>query len=197
MEVFFLRARLNRLVWFGLFIGIFGAVTIALAGLSAGTGVGDNPLLGGTLALISALLAGGYFIAGRKVRTHMPLLIYIWLVFSFGALASLVSLAVTSTPVTGHSTQGYMWLIMLTIAAQLVAQSSFNYSLAYLPATLISISGQAVTVVASIGAFFLFEEVPSVLQIVGSAVIIVGVLFATVGQTRKRSQPPLETEIPR
>lgn len=197
MEVFVLRTRLNRVVWFGLFLGLFGAVTIALSGLGGGMHVGDDPMLGGILALISAFLAGGYLIAGRKVRTHMSLLIFIWLVFSFGALASLVGVAVTNTPITGYSTQGYLWLIILTIGAQLIAQSAFNYSLAYLSATLISIAGQAVTVVASIVAFFLFNEIPGFLQITGSIVIVVGVIFATLGQTRKRFQPPLETEIPR
>ena len=196
MEVFVLRTRLNRIIWMGLFAALSGATIIAFSGTGEGLSSGSNPLIGSGLALVSAVLAGVYLIAGRKVRTHMPLLLFVWLVFSFGAVAALAVMIATGTPVTGYSTQGYLWLVMLTIGAQLIAQSAFNYSLAFLSATFISISGQAVTIVASCAAFFIFAEVPRPLQLLGSAVIIAGVVLASYGQTRKHIQRSV-TEIPR
>ncbi len=189
MEVFFLKSRLNQTVWAGLFLALAGGTVIGLSGLSGNLTIGQNPLLGGGLALISAIVAGVYLIAGRKIRTHMPLLLFLWLVFGFAALAALLGVLVLGLPLIGYSTQGYLWLVVLTIGAQLIAQSAFNYSLAFLSATFISIGGQAVTVVASTGALFIFAEIPRPLQIVGSAVIILGVALSSIGQARLRTAP--------
>ena len=86
-----------------------------------------------------------------------------------------------------------LWLLMLTLVPQLIGHSMFNFTLGYLPATLISISTQTVVVTSSILAFFIFDEVPLPLQILGSAVIVTGVLLAIWGQAkakRKRSTTP-------
>jgi drug/metabolite transporter (DMT)-like permease len=179
MEVFFLKTRLSRMVWLGLVVALSGGAAIGLGGFNGSPGIGQDPLLGGVLAFISALLIGVYLIAGRRVRTHMPLFLFIWLVFSFAALTMLVAVIATGTPVIGYSLDAYLYLLLLILGAQLIAQSAFNYALAYLSATFISISGQVVTVVASTGAFLIFAEVPRPLQLVGSAVLVVGVILAS------------------
>ena len=189
LEVFVLKARLSRVVWFGLFLALAGGVVIGLGGDSTTVTAGQNLMVGVGLALASAIFAAVYLIAGRRVRTHMPLLLFLWLVFSFAAISALMIVILTGTSLVGYSLEGYFWLLVLTIGAQLIAQSAFNYSLAYLSATFISIAGQAVTVVASIGAFLIFSEVPQPLQILGSVVLVIGVILASVGQSRPVISP--------
>lgn len=187
MERYILKVRLNRLVWMGLGLALAGGVVIGLSG--QGGNAGDRVLLGAILALTSAIMAAIYLIIGRTTRTHIDLLPYIWMVFSWGAVTMLIMVVATGEQVIGYSPEAYVWMVLLTIFAQLIAHSGFNYTLAYLPATFISISAQVVSVIAAIAAFFIFSEVPGALQIVGSLVITLGVVMATIGQTRK-SQPP-------
>lgn len=189
MEVFVLKVRLSRVVWFGLFLALAGGVVIGLGGGSLSATAEHNLIIGAGLALLAAIFAAVYLIAGRRVRTHMPLLLFLWLVYSFAAIGALIVVIFTGTSLIGYSLEGYFWLVMLTIGAQLIAQSAFNYSLAYLSATFISISGQAVTVVASIGAFLIFSEVPRPLQLIGSVVLIIGVILASIGQSRPVISP--------
>jgi drug/metabolite transporter (DMT)-like permease len=186
LERFVLRTRLNRLVWVGLLIAIAGGVVTALAGMEGGLGAGPNPVLGSMLALTTALCAAFSLIIARSVRSRTALLPYIWLVFSTAAIVAVLAVLITGEQVAGYSAEGYLWVILLTIFPQLIAHGSFNYVVAYLSATFISVSGQVVTVISAIAAFLVFTEIPTTLQIIGSAIIISGVILVNLGQQRLR-----------
>lgn len=183
LEVFFLKARLGRAVILGLIIGLAGSVVVALP--SGGEfSVGSNPLLGSALALIGAITVAVYFTIGRKLRGGLSLLTYIWLVYSCAALVLLLAVIVTGTPILGYVPQAYLWLLSMALIPQLVGHSSFNYVLKFLPATYVSIATQLEPATSAAIAYFLFTEVPSALQIIGSVVILTGIILATLGQSR-------------
>ncbi len=182
LEVAFLKARFGRLVWYGLFVAIFGGIIIAL---SSGGAAEDIQLLGVILALTGSMAGSVYLLIGRAVRRKLASIPYVWLVFSSGAIVGLIYLIISGTPITGYPATGYFWLLMLTLIPQIIGHSMFNYVMAFLPATVVSISAQIVTVNASILAIFLFSELPSLPQIVGGAVIISGVVLAIYGQNKR------------
>lgn len=204
LERFFLRAKLAKIVWAGLVLALLGSSVIAFSGLTQSDDTAsssaqpattvetseaerhDNTLLGGFLALSGALAGSVYMTIGRSVRGKVTLIPYVWMVFGGGGLTGLVFVFATRTPITGHEPMGYFWLLMLTLLPQLVGHSSMNYALAYIPAALVSLSTQAVTVISTIIAFFLFAEVPSEYDIVGSAIIAAGVSLAIWGQRNGR-----------
>lgn len=186
LEVFVLRYRLPKLVWVGLFIAMFGGSLIGFS--SAGDAAsGSQPLLGAVLALSSALAGAGYFTIGRKVRAGVPLLPYIWFVYGGGALAMLIAVSFTGTSLVGYEPRAYLWILLLALGPQLVSHTSLNYALAYIPATITTISGQVISVTAAIAAFALFAEVPQPLEAVGSFVILAGVVLAILAQNRRRT----------
>lgn len=187
LERFLMRTRLNRLVWIGLIIAIAGGGVTALEGLMGGdASAGTNPALGGLFALVSALCAAFSLIIGRSTRSHVSLLPYIWLVFTVAGIVTSFVVVLSGETVVGHSAEGYLWVILLTIFPQLIAHSSFSYVLAYLSATFISVSAQVVTVISAIMAFLIFSEIPTTLQLIGSAIIIAGVVVVNYGQHRLR-----------
>lgn len=198
LEVAFLRARLGRVVVIGLIVAFCGGLVIGLPAPSTDTSaaavnVGSAPVLGGTLALIGAIAVAVYFIIGRKLRANLPLLPYIWLVYGCAALTLIVVLIFARIPITGYSGSGYFWLLMLGLVPQLIGHSSFNYGLRYFPATYISVASQLEPIFSAIMALILFSEIPGGIQIVGSVVILFGVLIATLGQARKPQ--PAETSL--
>src|SRR5690606_41977319 len=103
LEALFLRARLSQLTVIGLAIAIVGGVLISLPGENAALDVGENPLLGGLLALAGAVAVAVYLVIGRSVRARLPLIRYIWPVYTMAALFALVVVALTRTPITGDS----------------------------------------------------------------------------------------------
>ncbi|MBC8098334.1 MAG: DMT family transporter [Armatimonadetes bacterium] len=196
LEVLVLKAKLSRAIVIGLGIALAGSIIIALPVSIQASAVpvsveiaatvpsqGDLALLGGGLALLGALTVAVYLIIGRKYRATMPLLPYIWVVYGTAALVMLGVVAVSGLAVTGYSAEGYWWLLMLAVFPQLIGHSSFNYALAYLPATYISLSTQIEPILGAVLAYALFAELPGWSQMLGSAVVLVGVTWATLKST--------------
>ncbi|MBL8117658.1 MAG: DMT family transporter [Anaerolineae bacterium] len=180
LERIFLNSPLNRWVGLGLIIGIAGSVIVAIPA----NGIRMEANLGSILALIGAVAVAVYYVLGRKLRAHLSLLVYIWLVYGFAAIFLLIVSIATGIPVTGYSLNGYLWLIAIAIIPQIIGHSSFNYALKYFPASYVGVAGQLEPVLSSVIALFLFNEYPLPVQIIGSGVILVGVIIASLGQNR-------------
>jgi drug/metabolite transporter (DMT)-like permease len=192
LEFLFLQARLPRLVVIGLLIAVSGGLLIGFAGQSPDldTISTRSDLIGGGLSLIGAVAVAVYLIIGRKLRENMPLIPYVWLVYGCAGLILMLAVFVTGIPLTGYPADGYLWLLAMAIFPQLIGHSSLNYAVAYLPATLVSMVTQLEPIGSAILAYILFNELPLPLQILGSGIILCGVMLANLGQARKRRQKP-------
>jgi drug/metabolite transporter (DMT)-like permease len=179
-ETVFLKAALNRNIWLGLFLALAGGIVIAFAGFDGGTSLGNNPTIGVVYALTSAFLLAVYLNIGRSIRNRISFWPYVWLVFLFAAITSVMATFAAGMSLTGYSAKGYLWLVVLTITAQVIAHGAINYVLAYVSATFVSISSQVSNVVSVLLAYLAFAELPGPLQIVGSVIIIAGVIIATI-----------------
>ncbi len=182
LELFFLRAKLSRMVLMGLVIALLGGVFIGLS--DGGSEVSSNPILGAALSVTGAIAVAVYMIIGRKLRPTLALAPYIWMVYGIAATTMLLVLLVTGTPVTGYELAGYGWVLALALLPQLIGHTSLNYALGYLPATYISVATQSEPILSAIVAYFIFTEVPGLFQVFGGVVIMVGVLVATLGQEK-------------
>jgi len=182
LEFIFLRAKLGRLVLIGLAIGIIGSIVVALP---KGGSLQFEANAGSLLALIGAVAVAVYFVIGRNLRATLSLIPYIWLVYGCSAIFLLILVAATGVPVLGYSAKGYLFLILTALIPQLIGHSSLNFALRYFPASYVGIAAQLEPVLSAIVAFLLFTEIPTGLQIIGSAIILSGVVLASVGQTQK------------
>ncbi len=189
MEVIFLRIRLSRLVVLGLLVALSGGVIIGipldgpLGAAPAIESVSDT-LTGGSLALIGALSVSVYMLIGRRLRTTLPVIPYVWLVYGIASICALVVMAVTSTPLAGFRAQGYLVLLAMGLVPQLLGHSSLNYLLEYFHAALVSMFTQLEPIGSAILAVLVFGELPPAKQIAGSIVILIGVLLASRGEIR-------------
>jgi drug/metabolite transporter (DMT)-like permease len=182
LEVLFLRARLGLWVLIGLGIGVIGSIIVVLPQNSMVT-AGTEPILGSALAIVGAIAVAIYYVIGRGLRARLSLIPYIWLVYSCAALLLLIFVLITRVPVTGHPTSGYIALLAMALIPQLLGHSSFNFALKYFPATYIGISAQLEPVASALIAFLYFNETPTVVQVLGSVIIIAGVILASLSRT--------------
>lgn len=195
LEFFFLKAKLPRLVIAGLIIAIVGGLMIGFGGATnphpAVQVIGDRQrdFIGGALSLIGAVSFAVYLIIGRNLQSSDKLSVipYIWLVYGSAGLMLTIPVLFTHTPLTGYSSTAYLWLIATAVAPQLIGHSSLNYAVGYMPATLVSMITQLEPIGSAILAYFIFSELPLPLQMLGSIIIITGVMLATIGQ-RNRQQ---------
>jgi drug/metabolite transporter (DMT)-like permease len=212
METVFLKTRFPRIVLVGLVLAVLGGVVIGFGSIEkiddaaapndAGAvvmemAVGDDeiekqPIMGVILLFISAVGVSAYLTIGRSVRENVSLVPYVWVAYGSGALASVVMTGVSGTALAGYSAEAYLWVFLLMVVGQLLVHTNWNYVMGYLPATVTSLSGQMISVMAAVVAFFLFAEVPNRMELLGGAVIITGVMIAIWGQ-RETSKPASET----
>lgn len=184
LEVIFLKIRLSQIVIIGLVIALLGGVFIVIPLQSKAVEVAGEQattITGALLSWIGAVAVSIYMLIGRKLRTKLPVIPYIWLVYGTATIAILIVLIATATPITGYRSEGYFILLMMGLIPQLIGHSSLNYVLEYFPATVVSMFAQLEPIGGAILALIIFAEIPPTQQIIGSAIIIFGVLLASRG----------------
>lgn len=190
LEVTVLKTKLRLSVWLGIIVAFTGGTIIAFSTSNEPAFIENgNATLGVILAIFSALGSSIYLIIGRKLRASTSFLPYVWLVYTGGSIIALLIMLFNQSPIIGYDPRGYIWVIALAIVAQIIAHGTFNFILGYLPATTVSVSSQAVPILGTIWAFFIFTEIPTLLQIIGSGIIIVGVTIVIRTQNQSKRKP--------
>lgn len=182
-EVTLLRAHFGRLLIVGLLVGMAGSIIVAIPP-DGSLNLGNAPLIGSGLALVGGITVAAYLLIGRNLRARLPLLPYIWLVYTFAALILLILVGLSGIAIGGYTAEGYVWLLALGLIPQLLGHSSFNYALRYFSATYTSIAIELEPVLSAIIAYFVFNEIPNSLQVLGSIIILAGVTVASLEQAR-------------
>lgn len=175
-EVIVFRAILRRNIWIGLALVLVGSALFAVSGRGGALALGDNPALGGALAVVAAMTSAGYMLPARTVRRRLSALMFLWLMLLVALVVMLTICLLTGTALTGHTPHAYVWIFLMAVGAQIIGQASISYALAHLPPTLISIITQLSVIISAGLALLLFQEVPQPLQIAASIVIVFGVL---------------------
>jgi drug/metabolite transporter (DMT)-like permease len=187
LEFIFLKVLPTRLVLLGLVVAVAGGVIIALGSVG---GTSEQPidsgrnLIGILLSLVGSIAVAVYFVVGRKLRTVLPIIPYVWVIYGIGGIILGTIVILRGEKILGFENVGYLWLLCCAIFPQLIGHSSLNYAVGYLPATLVSMITQLEPIGSAILAFFLFQEVPLPVQILGSVVLLCGVMMASFGQSQ-------------
>ncbi len=174
LEVIFLNTVFTRRVWWGLLLTLAGSIVVVL-GSGVAVEAGSQPILGAGLALLGSVSMGLYLLLGRFLRHKLSWLTYSWLVFAVAAFVVTLILFLSKTPVTGYSSKGYLWILLVTLITQFVGHIPINITLRYFPATYLSVIMQTAVIASAILAFFLFHEIPTLWQMIGSVTIMGGV----------------------
>ncbi len=137
---------------------------------------------GDLLALVGAVTAAGYLLIGRRLRSSISLLSYVFLVYGMASIV-LVALALGSgATFSGYAPQIYLWLALLALIPQLIGHSSYNWALGYLPAAYVSIAILGEPIGSTILAFIILDETPDIVKIGGAALILAGIYTASRSQ---------------
>jgi drug/metabolite transporter (DMT)-like permease len=166
--------RTSRTALIAIAISLLGGLVIAAADIHAG---GLEPR-GDLLALAGAVFAAAYYALGRRVRTHVSLLLYIGVVYPVAAGALLGFAAATRQPVAGFSPSTYGFLLVLAVVPQLLGHSALNWSLRYLSAPSVAIAVLGEPILATALAALLLRELPGWQRVAGGVLILAGVYIA-------------------
>ena len=185
----FLNEKLPRAFTIGLIVAVAGMLIVALSstctlsidgiscsGLSALAE--RRGLIGNLLALVGAWCFAGYMIVGRKIRKEISNQSTIIVVYAIAGISLLLVSLLTKQPLTEIDFQGFKWLVILALVPQITGHSLLSWALGKLPAAYVSLSLLGEPIGSAILAVLFLRENPSILEVLGSAVILFGIYWA-------------------
>lgn len=174
VTVFIFKRKVGRRPVIGIVVALLGGTLIA--GLEY-TQPGEGNFLGNVLAFLAAMFMGLYFTVGHEVRKNVPGSTYVFLMFLSCWLCFGVGMMVTNTPVFGYSTKDYLLMIGLTVVCQLCAHAVFNLCFGHVDSLYVSAWESGECVFAIIMGVIFLGQVPSMMQIIGGVIVVVGLLY--------------------
>ncbi len=163
-------------------VALAGSLLIGMADL----GKGRQELFGDFLALVGAAMVAAYFLIGRDLRRRLTLLPYVTLVYGAAAVLLVVLAIAGGERFWPYSARNWAIFLALALVPNLVGHSSYNWSLRYLPASVVAVAGLGEPVGASVLAAVTLGEVPGLLQVVGGVITITGVYVFVQNQSAER-----------
>jgi drug/metabolite transporter (DMT)-like permease len=181
-----LRERVTDRMVLGIIVAVVGMVTMSIADLLSGVLVGPNPLYGNTLAIVGAIMAAGYVLAGRSLRQRVALIPYVVIVYSVCTLALLVLVLAEGHPLTGYPAREWLIFVGLALGPGLFGHTVINWALGYLESSVVSVSMLGEPIGATILALVILGEIPTQFTLVGGAIVLAGI-YVTASDRRTAS----------
>lgn len=176
----FLGERPSLLMMGGILVSFFGAVGIGMHDFS----FDPTSLPGNILALIGAIGASGYYLAGRKLRATLSTLHYVTIVYSVAAFILVASALVRGLPFTGYSSRTFLLLFAIAMVPQVIGHTSLNWALKYFTAAAVAVVALGEPIGASILAWTLLGEDVDAGKMIGGAFILTGVIIVILAESR-------------
>ncbi|WP_442909365.1 DMT family transporter [Halovenus sp. HT40] len=189
-----LSERVTRRVTIGILVAVAGIVTMSLGDLFGGV-VGANPLLGNSLALLGAVMAAGYVLAGRSLRQRLALIPYVVVVYSVCTVGLLALVLAQGHPLTGYGSQEWLVFVGLAVGPGLLGHTVINWALAHLESSVVSVSLLGEPIGATVLAALLLAETPTPLTLLGGAVVLAGIVTTATERTDEAEEPA--ADVPR
>jgi len=163
--------RLPRVVWWGLALAVLGAAMIAGVDVT----VSLRAVAGDGLALLGAVCAGGYVLAGARARERLSTSAYAVVCYSTCALVLAVAALIVGVPLAGFSARDWWLIAAITFVAQLLGHTLFNLVVPSVGPTIVSLAILLEVPGSLIVALVLLDQAPPLLALPGMAAVVVGV----------------------
>lgn len=166
----------------GILIAALGSIVMSAGGLLAPPDV-PAPLLGNTLAVMGAVMAAAYVLAGRTIRQRVPLIPYVLVVYSVCTVVLLTYVLAIGDPLFGYPLHEWVLFLGMAIGPGIFGHTVINWSLKYVESSVVSVTLVGEPVLATILAFVIFAELPGVATVVGGGIVLSGIVLTTRNRT--------------
>tara|TARA_B100000029_G_C17486821_1_gene927561 strand:+ start:476 stop:1378 length:903 start_codon:yes stop_codon:yes gene_type:complete len=145
---------------------------------------------GNLWAFISGILAGLYYLGGRKHRKNISLPTYAFIVYLSSAVTMWLVVLLQGLEYKSVSGSEYQLFFLMALVPTLLGHTMQNWALAYLPAYVISITLLAEPIGSGLLAWYVFDEVPSLGVLVGGLIVLIGVYTVALSEKESNSKDP-------
>jgi drug/metabolite transporter (DMT)-like permease len=132
-------------------------------------------LAGDGLALLGAIFAGGYVLAGARARVRLSTSAYTVVAYTTCAVVLAVAALVVRAPLVGFSARNWWLILAITVCAQILGHTLLNLVLSSVGPTVVSLAVLLEVPGALLVALVLLGQLPPLLALPGMAAVVVGV----------------------
>lgn len=175
---FLFKERFSKGAVIGCLVAIAGSIVIGWQDFQ----ISGQALFGDILAFIAAGVITAYFFVGQHVRKKLSLIPYSVIGYASSALFLCIFAFSQQTSFVDYSTQTWLSFIGLAFIATILGQTIFNWLLKWLSTSVISMSILGETIGTCILAYFILDEVISLQQGMGIAIILIGLALFLLQQ---------------
>ena len=162
----------------GTCLALSGIVILFWGDLSQNPGNFD----GNILAFISGILAGLYYLGGRKLRKEISLPTYALVVYLSSAITMWIVVIFQDLEYLNIPNSDFQLFFLMALVPTLLGHTMQNWALAFLPAYVVSITLLTEPVGSGILAWHFFEEVPSIGVFIGGLIVLFGVCMVALSE---------------
>lgn len=163
---------------------IAGWDSTALSGSS-----GTASIRGDFLAVISALFVTFYLFTARYMRGKMNLRRYLLRVYGAAALTLLVAALAAGYPLVDYSPQSHFLMLLLALVPTGIGHSLLNWAAQRIQVYKVNLTVLGEPLIATVLAFFFFQEVPQFWFYPGALLILAGIVIAVAGSQKESPEP--------
>jgi len=142
---------------------------------------------GNLLAFVSGILAGLYYLGGRKHRKKISLPTYAFIVYLSSAVAMWIVVLIQGLEYQNISNSEFQLFFLMALVPTLLGHTMQNWALAFLPAYVISITLLVEPIGSGILAWLIFDEIPSLGVLVGGIIVLYGVYIVALSEHSSNS----------
>lgn len=181
--------KITGATWAGIGLAVVGAAIATGADLQ----VGGEAILGDALALAGGLFAAIYTTLGERARTQASTASYTTVCYAVCAVVLGVVCLLGRVPLTGFDAQTWFVILGLTLGAQLLGHSMFNFALHEVSATMIGVLVLLEVPGAALVAWAWLGQAPPLVAWPGLFLLVTGVAVVVLGNARLQpKEPPAE-----
>lgn len=180
-------------------IGAVAGLVVAFLGVVVVSGVdltlSPRALAGDLLAVVGGMSAAVYMVVGSRARRTTSTTTYTFVCYGTAALVLALAAAVADQQLWGYVADQWLLLVGVTVTAQLLGHSVFNYLLATTSPVMVSLALLLEVPGAALLAAWLLDQRPPPGALLGLAVVLVGMTLVIVNSRRPVAEPVLEPPV--
>jgi drug/metabolite transporter (DMT)-like permease len=169
-----LKERLGAGFGLGVGMALCGAALLLGVDFSRGT----DPILGDSLALLTACFYAAYLLLLKRLRARLSTRKIMAWSTTVSAILLLLIAALAGEGLMPHSARTWLLLVVLALVSQVGGQGLITYAMAHLPASFTTVTLLAQPVVTAVVSFFVFGQALSPLQLGGGVLVLAGIFLA-------------------
>ncbi|MGM0877897.1 MAG: DMT family transporter [Bacillota bacterium] len=169
----FFKEKVSKIAMFSGIIAITGSVIISWGDFQ----ISGLALLGDMLALAACAMVTAYLLFGQGIRKRHSLTLYTFIVYGISSITLLMYCLILRYPLAAYPMTDWYYFLLLALIPTLFGHSLFNWSLKWVSTNTISVMILFEPVGAIILAYYLLSEKVILSQVIGGAVIMVGIIL--------------------